>query len=177
MKINIYITVFVCLFGGILFGQQNQEGEDPFYYQVAGLVYVKEFDRSSRDTTSVRRIPKEPLRFRIVSNEFFGTDNKADTICVIQFLEIKNDSFDIKIKALNVSFITSNDNNEYFWLRKKDLDNYMRNNFIQKSYMLSSIPKFTYGARVSLPFKFRPSIGDENRKITPQVTLGGFLDA
>jgi hypothetical protein len=186
------ITSFLfCFLASVAFGQQDQTGEDPFYYQISGLVYVKEFNTTTRAKTQTQKIPKEPLRFRIVSKEIDNTDNS--TFYVIQFLRIKSESDetatitvdgkgkDKKITRTVTStligsteFVNSGDNSKYFWIRKDELDNYMTDGFIAKSYKTPNV-NISYGANISLPFKLRTETNGQNIKITPDLTLGGYL--
>ncbi|MFM7428465.1 MAG: hypothetical protein ACKO1F_01055, partial [Flammeovirgaceae bacterium] len=86
MKQSIISLVTFCLLTSIAFGQQTQTGEDPFYYKISGLVYVKEYTALTRTKTTTLKIPKEPLKFKIVSKEVDATDNS--TFYVIKFLQI-----------------------------------------------------------------------------------------
>jgi len=185
------LSVSLVFLTGLVLSQQEQIGEDPFFYRVSGLVYVQEYNSLNRSKTTNLKIPKEPLRFRIVKKETEPTDNS--TFYVIQFLRIKPESDETVI--LNVTgvgadrkttrqvistlkgsaiFINSDDNNKYFWLRKDELDNYLADDFITKSYKVPNI-NVAYGANISLPFKLRPETNNQNIKITPDLTLGGYL--
>ncbi|MES2478883.1 MAG: hypothetical protein V4561_07340 [Bacteroidota bacterium] len=178
MKKTLLSTFIACLIYGLAFGQQSQSTDDPFYYQVAGLVYVKEFNAVTRAKTITQKIPKEPLKFKIVSKETDATDNS--TYYVVQFLNIADETGNAiaAVAALKSSttFINSDDNNKFYWIRKDELDNYMTNDFVKKSYRIPNLSP-TYGANISLPFKLRPKTGGQNIKITPDLTLGGYLGA
>lgn len=174
---------------------QNQEQEltDPYYYQIKGLVYVREYNTIAPGTrTRIEKIPKENLKFRIVRKETDNTNNS--TFYIIQFLPIKPSSDDLvqttvnklgmfrKTTTTNVTstlkgnttFVNSADNNKYFWLRKDEFDNYIQNQFIIKSYLIPNVGA-AYGANISLPFKLRAQTQGQNIKITPDLTLGGYL--
>lgn len=184
-------AIFLVFLTEAVYGQQQQSGEDPFFYKVSGLVYVQEYNSLTRSKTSNLKIPKEPLKFRIVSKETESSDNS--TYYVIQFLRIKPESDEtVKVtitgKGENKTttrevlstlkgssvFINSDDNDKYFWLRKDELDNYMADGFITKSYKTPNT-NIAYGANISLPFKLRPETNGQNIKITPDLTLGGYL--
>jgi hypothetical protein len=178
MEKTIIQLVFLFFFTGMIIGQQVQISEDPYNYKVEGLVYVKEFNEAKKEKDAIQRIPKEPLKFRIVGKEVDKIDNSS--FYIIRFLPIDGDKDyikqgDKKFKLRGDKlYINSEDNNKYFWLRKDEFDNYMTENFITKSYK-TFIPKITYGANISLPFKLRTSIDGENIRITPDITLGGYL--
>lgn len=171
---SLTITIAFLLLTTIVFGQQTQTGEDPFFYKVSGLVYVKEFDALTRTKTTTLKIPKEPLKFKIVSKEVDATDNS--TFYVIKFLQINDEASITKIAALknSTNFINSADNDKFFWIRKDELDNYMTDGFITKSYKTPNA-NIAYGANISLPFKLRTETNGQNIKITPDLTLGGYL--
>ncbi len=172
MKLLI-ISTTLSLLSSFAFGQQTQTGEDPFYYQVSGLIYVKEFNALEREKTETLKIPKEPLRFKIVSKEVNATDNS--TFYVIKFLQINIETGPL-IESLrsNTFFVNSDDNNKFFWIRKDELDNYLADGFVTKSYKIPNA-KIAYGANISLPFKLRTKTSGQNIKITPDLTLGGYL--
>jgi hypothetical protein len=172
---KLFVTSIVfCIFTSIAFGQQTQANEDPFFYKVSGLVYVKEFNALTRTKTTTLKIPKEPLKFKIVSKEVDATDNS--TFYVIKFLQINDETGSDKIASLknNTNFVNSADNDKFFWIRKDELDNYQTNEFITKSYKIPNV-NIAYGANISLPFKLRTETNGQNIKITPDLTLGGYL--
>lgn len=191
MRKSIITSLILCFLIGISYGQQDQTIEDPYYYEISGLVYVKEFNTLTKTKTEIQKIPKEPLRFRIVSKEINAIDNS--TFYIIQFLRIKSGS-DETVKIIvdgrwknkkvtktvestlkgSAIFINSDDNNKYFWIRKDELDNYMTDDFITKSYKTPNTD-ISYGANISLPFKLRTETNGQNIKITPDLTLGGYL--
>jgi len=166
---------FFFLLNRIAFGQQTQTNvEDPFFYKISGLVYVKEFTALTRSKTTILKIPKEPLKFKIVSKEIDPTDNS--TFYVIKFLPINDEASIPSIAALKTStnFVNSADNDKFFWIRKDELDNYVTDGFITKSYRIPNVT-VAYGANISLPFKLRTETHGQNIKITPDLTLGGYI--
>jgi hypothetical protein len=171
-----FIFLFFCI--GIILGQQLQIAEDPYNYKIEGLVYVKEFNETRREKDTIQRIPKEPLKFRIVGKEVDKNDNSS--FYIIKFLPIESKSDFIKqgddrfILKGNKLYINSVDNKKYFWIRKDEFENYITDNFITKSYK-TLIPKISYGANILLPFKLRTKIEGENIRITPDITLGGYI--
>lgn len=168
----IFASLIFCLSYNILNGQQVQIIEDPFFYKISGLVYVYEFDAITRMRNTNLKIPKEPLKFKIVAKEIDAGD--GFTFYVIKFLTIEEESGILSTLKSNANFVNSQDNNKFFWLRKDELDNYMTNGFITKSYKTPNV-SLAYGANISLPFKLRPETDGQNIKITPDLTLGGFL--
>ena len=170
--ILIIITILIPL---LTLGQQAQIEDEPFYYQVEGLVYVKKFNKEERKPTEEQKIPEAPLKFKIVKKEVRG-DNII--YYVIQFLPITSDKVVKNGKEINYfnssAFVNGSDNGNYFWLDKSELDSYIADKFILKSFRIPNT-KLAYGASVSLPFKLRPKIDEQNIKITPDITLGGYL--
>lgn len=171
---SLNFTIAFLLFTTIVFAQQTQVVDDPFFYKVSGLVYVKEFDAMTRAKTTNLKIPKEPLKFKIVSKEVDASDNS--TFYIIKFLQIVDEASNSKIATLknNTNFINSADNDKYFWIRKDELDSYMTDGFITKSYKTPNA-NIAYGSNISLPFKLRTETNGQNIKITPDLTLGGYL--
>ena len=167
-------TITLLLFG-ILANSQTQE-EEPFSYEVDGLVYVYEYDISNQKKTTTQKIPKEGIKFKIVRNEIDKTDESV--FYIIQFLAITNDKITIAGKAVdlkgNNTYINSDDNLKYFWIRKDHLDKMLEDKFIDVSYETPNV-NLSYGASLTLPFKYRPKTDDKNVKITPDITLGGYI--
>jgi hypothetical protein len=128
----LFTSFILCFLTNFVFGQQSQR-EDPFYYQVSGLVYVNEFDALTRTKTTNTKIPKEPLKFKIVVKEVDATDNS--TFYVIKFLQIDDETGTASIASLKASttFVNSTDNDKFFWIRKDKLDDCMTEGFITKS--------------------------------------------
>ncbi len=191
MKKTILICIFLYTIVAITFGQQSQITEDPYYYQVKGYVTVKEFDLSTRTKTTIQKTPMSPLRFKIVGEETDQTDHT--TYYIIQFLAIKSESDETIVTTVtgprryrtktrrvvstlkgSAIFINSDDNDKLFWLKKEELDSYITKGFIFKSYKIPSAT-VSYGANISLPFKLRSKTDGQNIKITPDLTLGGYL--
>ncbi len=172
MKKLILITATFILVSNTLFAQQSQPNEDPFFYQISGLVYVYEFDLTNRDKTDTHKIPKEPLKFKIASKETDANDNS--TYYVIKFIAITPETGTIASLIGSNTFVNSSDNDKYFWLRKDELDNYLADGFIKKSYKIPNL-NATYGANLALPFKLRPKTSGQNIKLIPELTLGGYL--
>ncbi|MEO6522024.1 MAG: hypothetical protein ABIN91_10130 [Mucilaginibacter sp.] len=175
MKKIFLLFSFVFVFQAVLYAQQAQNtDEEPFFYEVSGLIYVNHYDAANKiPETDYFKIPREPLKFKIVGKEK-NIHNQNDYV-IIKFLPITVDNITKGGKSLTGDdvFINSEDNDEYFWINKADLDTYLANGLIKKSYVTPNI-KFDYGASVSLPFKYRLSTAGQNSKITPDVTLGGY---
>ena len=73
-------------------------------------------------------------------------------------------------------FINSKDNGNYFWIYKDKFDSLVIDGNIKKYYTTWLYGNdIDYGANVSLPFKLRPSINETNIKISPELSLGGYL--
>lgn len=159
---------------------QEQEETDPFFYKVNGLVYLYEYTHDSQDKRIGKaKIPKEGLKFKIVRNG--KTNNKDSSYHVIKFLRIINDDIVVGCDSIgnlkgDTTFINSDDNEKYFWILKAELDSLKKNKFITLSYRTPNT-HLTYGASVSLPFKLRTKTAGQNIKITPDITLGGYIGA
>ncbi|MEX0968402.1 MAG: hypothetical protein WD077_14300 [Bacteroidia bacterium] len=173
MRKIMWFTLLTALIPHSLLSQnQGQTIEDPFYYQVAGLVYVKIFDPVLRSKTPTVKIPKEPLKFKIVGKEIEPSDNSV--FYVIKFLPIKDETGAISALKGSSNYVNSSDNHVFFWINENELNRYVENGFIVKSYKAPNA-RLTYGANLSLPFKLRPKLSDHNIKITPDLTLGGYI--
>jgi hypothetical protein len=74
----------------------------------------------------------------------------------------------------NALYIDVANFNTYYWILKSELIQLINDGFVIVNFETGKY-KPTFGATVSLPFKYRPKVDDLNVKITPDVTLGGFL--
>lgn len=90
-----------------------------------------------------------------------------------------NDKTDVLLNSPD--FINANDNNLSWCLKRTDFDALLKQGTIVPLHVLSIRPTLDYGAKVSLPFKLRFRVRDElsgklnNIRITPDITLGGYL--
>ena len=71
------------------------------------------------------------------------------------------------------NYIDIDDENKMFWIKKDRFEKYIKQGYIKKRYHTPI--QLAYGASLSIPFKIRPATGDFNMKITPEITLGGYL--
>lgn len=173
MRPNFFLIVlFLCV--GFAYSQQSQTSEDPFSYKVVGLFYIQEYTVATKTKTTTTKIPKSPLKFKIVGTEIDPTDNSS--FYILQFSPISVETGTIATLVNSTTFVNSGDNNKYFWIRKDAFDRYFNDKIIVKSYSIPNI-NFTYGANISIPFKLRPKVNDLNIKITPELTLGGYIGA
>ena len=170
---NLLIITFLLF--GTLVNSQTQE-EEPFSYEVNGLVYAYEYDIINKKKTPKQKIPKVGLKFKIVRNEIDKTDDSVFSI--IQFLTITNDKIKIGDKSINLQgdsiYVNSDDNSKYFWIKKSHLDKMLKEKFIDVSYEVPNL-NLSYGASLTLPFKYRPKVDGKNVKITPDITIGGYI--
>jgi len=175
MKSKLFVLSLILISPFFTCYSQEQDVDAPFYYQISGLVYVYDYDVKTPKQLTTFKIPKAPLKFSIQRKE----KNKADDydFYIIKFLTIIKDDVSIGAKTVsltgNAQFVNSADNDKYYWLRQDELDNLVAEKTIVKSYKLTIKP--AYGASVSLPFKLRPKTNDQNTKLTPDITLGGYL--
>ncbi len=147
MKKIITGIIFLININIIAFGQQIQTKNVVFYYQISGLVYIKEFNAAIRTKTAIQKIAKEPLSFKIVGQEIDVTDHSI--FYIIQFFPIISESdttFNITCKGKkctktmlstiksNTTYVNSDDNDKFFWIKKDEFDTYITNGFIFKSY-------------------------------------------
>ena len=170
-KILLFILVFL-YFPLCSNAQQEQVKSEIYFYEVEGLVYVKEFNITSRTKTETQKIPKHPLRFSIVSKETDASDHSV--YYVIKFPDINKETGKIASLVDNATFVNSSDNGKYYWIKKDELDDYLSNEFIKQRYRIFR-PFISYGAAFSVPFKLRPKTAGQNIKITPELSLGGCL--
>ena len=167
---------FILIFSAIYCQEQVEE---PFSYKVNGLIYFYKFDLQTQEPTDKMKIPKEGLKFQIVRNHFNESDNSL--LHVVKFLDIIDDTIivevDVKLSLKgNVTYINSEDNGAYYWIRKDQFDKLLEDKFVTISYQIPNT-QLTYGASLTLPFKYRTKTKGQNIKITPDITLGGFLGA
>jgi len=178
MKKSI-ITTYLLLLSIGTYAQQDgkpiQSGED-FSYVVKGLVYFYEYDVENREKTDIQRIPEEGLKFNVVREEIDEIENS--TFEIVKILPIQSDSFTkdgVPFDLTNsVIKINSGDNEKYFWISKEELNRLVADNYVEIKYETYKF-KWDYGASVSIPFKYRTKTDDQNIKITPDLTLGGYL--
>jgi hypothetical protein len=176
MKKSFLIVIAVTI--TILSFAQEQEVDAPFYYQVSGLVYVYNYNISTRTQQTTFKIPKPPLKFEIVRKEQnTSTANANYDYYIIKFLPITSDNVTVAGATVSLTnstqFVNSADNQGYFWIRQDELNNLLDDKTIKKSYKFTH--NLAYGANVSLPFKLRPKVNDQNIRITPDITLTGYL--
>jgi|688.fasta_scaffold48856_3 hypothetical protein len=156
---------------------QVQEIDAPFYYQISGLVFVYDYDIATKTQNTTFKTPLPPLKFKIVKKEKNAAGNYD--FYIIKFLTITNDDVTISGQKAslkdNSKFINSTDNEKYYWIKQDELDNQITQKEVVKSYKLTLRP--AYGANVSLPFKLRPKTDGQNSRLTPDITLGGYLGA
>lgn len=154
------------------FAQQDQSRiTDPFYYKVVGLMYAYNYNINVPKPETTFKIPKRGLGFEVVRKEL--NPAKTDSIYVIEFFNLVK-ATDEKLGLFGSDkFINADDNDKYFWVSKPEFDALLQQGVFKKSYNRNYRP--TFGANVSLPFKFRPKTEGENLRITPDITLGGFI--
>lgn len=75
----------------------------------------------------------------------------------------------IKIKPL---YVDIEEQGQKFYLRKDKFNSLISKGYIKKRY--ETPYQFAYGANLSLPFKIRPRVKEQNIKITPEISLGGY---
>ena len=71
------------------------------------------------------------------------------------------------------NYIDVDDQDKMFWLKKDKFDKYLTQGYIKKRYQIPV--QFAYGASLSIPFKIRPETKEQNIKITPEISLGGYF--
>jgi hypothetical protein len=167
---NLFLTVIVLTISILSFGQ-SQDVEAPFYYQVSGLVYVYNYDITTRTQQTTFKVPKPPLKFEIVRKE--KDTSNSYYYYIIKFLTITSDAITVAGSQISLTnstqFVNSADNQDYFWIRQDELNNLLEDKTIKKSYKFTH--ELAYGANVSLPFKLRPKVNDQNIRITPDIRI------
>jgi hypothetical protein len=154
MKKLILLSFFVCYTSFFAFGQQQQSDLDPFYYEIEGLIYLNKFDGEKRQPDpDVFKIPKPGLAFTVVRIDTMpgvpGTPaipangDKAGTLeikarpayvfYVLEFYDIEVEEEKNRLVGSNV-YINSNDNEDYFCIKKTDFDTYVKTGLIAKYY-------------------------------------------
>lgn len=156
-------------------GQKQDISSAEIYYQVAGLVYVYNYDVTNRTQQSSFKIPKPPLKFQVVRKE--RSDNGSYEFAIIKFLPVTNDivsNAGVKMSlANNPQYLNSDDNKKYFWIRQDELNTLLEEKTIKKRFKLSH--GIAYGGNISVPLKLRPKLNDHNIRFSPDLTLGGYV--
>ena len=70
--------------------------------------------------------------------------------------------------------VGNGDENKTFLIRQSDFEENEKEGLIFKEYDTWK-PSLGYGAQVSVPFKLRPKINEDNFRLTPELQLGGYL--
>ncbi len=71
------------------------------------------------------------------------------------------------------NYVDVSNQDKVFWLKKDKFNKHIEKGYIQKRYQTPI--QFAYGASLSIPFKIRPNIKEQNMKITPEISLGGYF--
>lgn len=162
----------------------QKQDEDHVYYEVAGLVYVYDFDEKADAGQRVRlashpKISRPPLRFNIVGAH--NQDGKA--FYIIKFSPITKESEYFTNLAKNDastyhSIVNIENSNSYFAIDQGVFQDYVNNAYIVKKQKVGWLGwrAVVYGATLALPFKLRPhdSATGRGRRLTTDVNLGGY---
>ena len=70
-------------------------------------------------------------------------------------------------------YINIDDQDKLFAIKTSDFNSLIENGYIRKRYRQNY--HIAYGATFTIPFKIRPEVNEENIRITPELTLGGFI--
>ncbi len=159
--------------------EQSQNSKPKFYFEADPLTKFNllTFDSNGLETVGEEKSNFFPLRFKIVHSQ-------PVTIGSTKYFEIsfytikdegnmevqKNDGKTKEALKGNAHFINSNDNNIYFLI---DAERLLSDSSIKKCIVPSTA--FVYGANISTPFKYRPSVGTINYIFSPEVNLGGYV--
>ncbi len=80
---------------------------------------------------------------------------------------------DPKISKYRKKYINIDDQDKLYAIKTSDFNSLIENGYIRKRYRTNY--HLAYGATFTVPFKIRPEVNDENLRITPEISLGGFL--
>jgi hypothetical protein len=150
--------------------QKQAEGEDAYYYQISGIVYIWEYDLKTH-ALGQERIPNAGLRFDIVGKAAPAAGSGQGLYHIIQFPAILSDEF-----VSDSKLVSKKDNGKYFAIRVDEFDAHLADGFIEKRYQTWS-PRPTFGASLAVPFKLRFKTRGQNIKLNTDVTLGGYVGA
>lgn len=167
-------TIFIFLFCFSAFSQNQKQGKinESYYFEIVGLIKAYKYipsDPSPRKNSF--KTPKKGLKFDIVKYEYDPALN--DSIYVLDFYDIVLKQDTLLGLYGDTNFINYSDNNSYFWISKVEFDNAFQRGLIVQAYNISF--DLDYGLNVAIPFKFRPKTAGENIRITPDITLGGYI--
>jgi hypothetical protein len=88
----------------------------------------------------------------------------------LKILQADNSSKEYKYRE---KYVDIDDQDKRFWIQKHKFQKYQDQGYIKKSYHIKY--QAAYGASLSIPFKIRPETRGKNMKITPEISLGGYI--
>ncbi|MCB0400089.1 MAG: hypothetical protein KDD26_10805, partial [Winogradskyella sp.] len=127
------------------------------------LIQIVQFNRKIGSLTDANGKPVDKIKLYYTDNEIKNLKKKEKKAAVNEFYEIPN----------KLNYIDIGDQENIFWVKEEEFNSYLEKGYIKKRYYLT--PQFAYGASLTIPFKIRPEVDDFNMKITPEISLGGYL--
>ena len=146
-------------------------------YQVSGFLQVYKYI-PGQGPSEDSQIIYDQYTFRIVG-EGKLPDGKTSIYIITLPTITKAPPIDIQEmagfdSALNLSFVSEQDNGQFFWIEKEVVDTRLTAGYIQK--INSTKPwRFAYGPELAVPFKARWARGDNNLRIDPSLVVGGYF--
>ncbi len=169
--------------GYVLFNEYDQNNNQLKYKSIQAGKYLFDIIGKSRYSNTKEEKDFYYYLIKIVPFER-GFVQKGDSLRLL-YTKKEKEKFPKKWKANSgiysviknkTNIIDIGDQEDVFWIQKDIFDHYLNDGYIKKKYYtwLKSF-QFAYGASLSIPFKIRPEIQDKNMKITPEISLGGYV--
>ncbi|QLG46029.1 hypothetical protein [Costertonia aggregata] len=158
-------------------------GEETQFYRI-GTYYEK---LTNEQSIKYYKMTPVPFKYKILVEskdyEKYGRSiNDMDYINGSKLYRINNINEDKLQKndtrwfKENDALVSVQDRNKIFLIESSRFDEMENKDFIFKRYVLWDWD-VDYGAQLSLPFKLRPEINDDNMRITPEINLGGYVSS
>ncbi|WP_298505079.1 hypothetical protein [uncultured Maribacter sp.] len=146
-----------------VFYENTDTGQKVKYYKVSPLRYKYSIEVPSSDYTNYG-----------VSSSDVATGFKVFRVKNKDLKDNLSDKRNTTILKKSDNDVSYGDHDNVYLIPSTEFDEYETEGDIYKKYRLGHLD-FDYGAQLSVPFKLRPKINDDNMRITPEFQLGGFM--
>lgn len=157
-KISAYKDTVQNLFSVIPIPEQTQESDIRNYATLKQKIEAEYKSKIDSETKALKKYTDSlkalPLR----------------KPCLIQ---IKNRKGEFKPYPFEKKYINIDDQEKHFAIETSKFNALIENGYIRKRFRQNY--HFAYGASLTVPFKIRPEVNELNMKITPELSLGGFV--
>lgn len=195
---KILIIGLTCLVSLAYSQENNQISDEPFAYQVNGIVPVFKFNNEYVKPSGVNfflgnynynivgkyqvliegatveyvLLKLQGFKYKVASA---GLQKYSDSTYLVPKEPYQNKKkYKPYISKKTPSLVDIEDQDEVFVIQSSKFEYQLNEGFIRKKYEVNKM-QFDWGASLTIPFKIRPTIDDINMKITPELSLGGFF--